>query len=408
MQDQNIMHIGFITPEYVMPSHLDGGLANYVRKVGLALEKRNHRVSIFVLSTRNAKRRDGSIELMEIERYKSPIWIRPTGFQFFISQIISSKRVKAAVFRRHRQTPIDVLQTTSYQAPGYALRQNNEIPLVCRVSSYTPLLRSAQKRQRAFGEYLSDWLEIRQVLDADAAFVPSHFIADIFKRIEGKALNVLRTPLDPVNLRTDPSYYQEKFANLKYLLYFGSLNRIKGVDLFARVLPPIFNQYEELAFIFIGRNEKATHSQTMFDYIKSHCKGFEDRLYYCSTIPKSQLYPIITGAYGAVFPSRVDNYPNSCLETLSLGIPIVGTYSSSLEEMIIDGETGFLSQNDNPTSLKDAIDRLLNQSPEERERMQVHIRDNIDAIRQEDRISQLISFYENAIENYLSKQQSIQ
>jgi predicted membrane GTPase involved in stress response len=33
-------------------------------------------------------------------------------------------------------------------------------------------------------------------------------------------------------------------------------------------------------------------------------------------------------------PSRVDNYPNACLEALSLGVPVIGTYDSSLDEMI--------------------------------------------------------------------------
>ena len=85
-------------------------------------------------------------------------------------QIRSSRRIAHFVWKEHRIDPFDILQTSSYEVPGYALRKNGRIPLVCRISSYTPVYRAAYGRQRTAAEYINDWLEIRQVIDADGGF----------------------------------------------------------------------------------------------------------------------------------------------------------------------------------------------------------------------------------------------
>lgn len=179
------MHIGFLTPEYVMPGRLDGGLANYIRKVGLALTNRGHQVSVLVLSNQNARWQDDRITVYEVKHVIVPKWLRGHRFHAVVARILSARRLTSAVWKIHRANPFDILQASSYMAPGYALRRNGRIPLVCRVSSYTPLLRSAYGRQRSIGDYMRDWLEIRQVLDAEASFAPSRFMATTFARLEG-------------------------------------------------------------------------------------------------------------------------------------------------------------------------------------------------------------------------------
>ncbi|GAC1466697.1 MAG: hypothetical protein NVS2B14_04910 [Chamaesiphon sp.] len=93
-------------------------------------------------------------------------------------------------------------------------------------------------------------------------------------------------------------------------------------------------------------------------------------------------------------PSRVDNYPNACLEAQSMGISVIGSDNSSLSEMITDGETGFIFGNGNALELQNAIERLLRQTPEQRARMREQILVQIDHILEESCITQLINFYE--------------
>jgi glycosyltransferase involved in cell wall biosynthesis len=282
-------------------------------------------------------------------------------------------------------------------APGHALLRNGRLPLVCRISSYTPLLRSANGKQRGLPEYLSDWLEIRQVLDAEASFAPSALMATTFARLEAHEPQVIRTPVDLRDTSMDPSYYQNPLTGMPYLLFFGTLNRVKGADLLAQAMPSVFERHEDLALVFVGRDDGWPGCLKAFDFVSSHCQPFEHRLHYHPVLPKAQLYPFIANALGVLMPSRIDNYPNACLEAQSLGVPVVGTYGSSLDEMIVDGEIGFLAKNGDAASLGDAVERLLSLTQVGRQRMRERILTSVRSMASEDRIGQLLTLYQAAM-----------
>jgi glycosyltransferase involved in cell wall biosynthesis len=162
------------------------------------------------------------------------------------------------------------------------------------------------------------------------------------------------------------------------------------------VIPELLQRHSTLSFVFIGRDDGLPGEQKMFDYLRDHTHPFEEKLYYWPPLPKEQLYPIISESLGVLMPSRVDNYPNACLEAYSLGIPVVGTDNSSLEEMIIDGKTGFLAVNGDADSFCEAVERLLAQTAVERQMMHQNILNNTQSITAKDRVGQLIEFYKEA------------
>jgi glycosyltransferase involved in cell wall biosynthesis len=389
-----------------MPGSLDGGLANYIRKVSLALAERGHQVSVLLSSNRTACWQDQHITVREIRRFVWPVPARRIRSHHLHAALVASERIASArrlakaAWAHHAESAFDILQASSYQAPGYSLLHNGRIPIVCRVSSYTPLWRSAYGRQRNLGELLSDWLEARQVLDAEAAFAPSRLTADAYARLEGFRPELIRTPVDSHVPPLDDSYYREHLVDVKYLLFFGTLSRIKGIDLLAEALPSILQHRDDLAFVFVGRDDGLPGGQKALDFLRSRCEPFAHRLHFYGVLPKSQLYPIIANAQAVLLPSRVDNYPNACLEAQAMGVPVIGTYDSSIDEMVVDGETGFLASNGDPVSISYAIERLLALTPQQRQHMRTQILSTIESIRAEDRIGQLINFYELVIDNF--------
>ena len=268
------MHIGFLTPEYVLSGKISGGLANYVQKTAYGLSALGHDITIFVLSERNHVSYDKNIKVIEIEKSNLKLTYLPRKIRWVfdtilpsINQILSSRRIALQVWRENSQHNFDILQSSSYMAPGYWLRNNGKIPLVCRISSYTPVVRSAYGRQRDFGEYLSDWLEIRQVLDADASFAPSKFTAFLFEQLEAFKTVVLRTPMDFIKVEPDDLLYKRELAGIRYLLFFGTLSKIKGVDLIADIIPAVIRIHPEIHFVFVGRDDGMNGGTTMMEYI---------------------------------------------------------------------------------------------------------------------------------------------
>lgn len=59
------------------------------------------------------------------------------------------------------------------------------------------------------------------------------------------------------------------------------------------------------------------------------------------------------------FPSVWENFPNACLEAMSLGAPVVGSDSGGMSEIIEDGISGVLFKSGDATSLASALSGLL-------------------------------------------------
>jgi glycosyltransferase involved in cell wall biosynthesis len=67
-------------------------------------------------------------------------------------------------------------------------------------------------------------------------------------------------------------------------------------------------------------------------------------------------------------PSVTDNMPNSVLEALASGVPVVSTNVGGVPYLLTDGETGLLVEPRRPEAMADAVRRLL-AAPELRARL---------------------------------------
>jgi len=402
------MHIAFLTPEYPLNNTKAGGLGTYIRKTAIELNKRGHKVSVFWESTRNTKLSDKGIIVYEI---KCPPLYYALNSQSLSKQLIrvsyilySAFKVKNKIFQVHKEHQLDIIQSPNYLAPGFFLKQNDKIPVVSRVSSYAPLYHAAFGMPRTFGDYLVDYLELRQVVDAESSFSPSRFMQRVYSRYENCNLDFVPTMVEISKYdKTDNSVAEKilkKLPSKQYLLYFGSLSRIKGVDLMADVINQLSPRYPKLGYVFIGVDYGLPSGETISKFILKSCSKYKKRIIFLSYQQHKTLYPVIKKSLGVVVPSRVDNYPNTCLEAQSLGVPVIGTTNSSIDEIILDEKFGFIAENSSATSISSKIEKLLQMNKKERLEMQKYIEKNILGILAEDRIKLLINYYEKVIRKY--------
>jgi glycosyltransferase involved in cell wall biosynthesis len=76
---------------------------------------------------------------------------------------------------------------------------------------------------------------------------------------------------------------------------------------------------------------------------------------------KSRVHAILRRAEAAVLPSLVDNLPNTVIESLMLGVPVVGSTGSSIEELVEPGVTGELVPKGDPRALAAMLVRVWRQ-----------------------------------------------
>ncbi|MFO8008304.1 MAG: glycosyltransferase family 4 protein [Candidatus Brocadiia bacterium] len=405
------MHVAFLTPEYPTPQRPHGGLANYIRKVGRQLVGRGHEVSVLVLAESDGERSDAGVRIVEVSRdrldgdlrtgraglghtWRAGLW--PLG------RLASSHRMARALWALHRRQPVDILQTSTWAAPGYALVGNGRVPVVCRLSSLQSLLREGTDATHDVRQYASEWFETWQVLAAEGVFSPSELLADYLLRREGIEARVIRTPFPDPPASRDASFYEDNLAGMDYLLYVGNINATKGADLLADALPPVFRQHNELRCVLIGPDYAMPGDRrgTIVEHIRRSCQDFADHVLHFPPVEKDKLWPVMENALALLMPSRMDNYPNACLEAQMLGVPVVGTYESSLDEMITDGRTGFLARNGDAGDLAVAMRRLLQLSPDQKAQMRRQILQSVEEARGRDRVGQLVGFYEETIAGF--------
>ena len=183
------------------------------------------------------------------------------------------------------------------------------------------------------------------------------------------------------------------------MLYFGTLCGIKGTDIIIDALPEILQRHSELSIVFIGRDDVLPSGKRCVDEISTLSREFQVE---SILIPHAKKQTISCNSLmlRRSGSSRIDNYPNACLEAQSLGIPVVGTYNSSVDEMIIDGETGFLAKIASKEDLIGAIERLLNLSEDQKQKMRQNILKHVHEVFREDRVGQLVEWYRSVIEEH--------
>jgi glycosyltransferase involved in cell wall biosynthesis len=79
-----------------------------------------------------------------------------------------------------------------------------------------------------------------------------------------------------------------------------------------------------------------------------------------------------------VQPSRADNLPLAILEAMAAGLPVIGTRTGGIPELVVDGETGLLVAPERPDELAAALDSLA-ESPERRAEMGRRGRERVQA-----------------------------
>ncbi|HXG00818.1 MAG TPA: glycosyltransferase family 4 protein [Bacteroidota bacterium] len=60
-----------------------------------------------------------------------------------------------------------------------------------------------------------------------------------------------------------------------------------------------------------------------------------------------------------VLPTRADFFPLAIMEAMAMRLPVIATNIASIDEMVIEGETGYLIPNENEVALADRLQRLM-------------------------------------------------
>jgi glycosyltransferase involved in cell wall biosynthesis len=336
------MRIAFLTPEYPSEHPDGGGLGTYIHRMAKLLIESGHEPEIFVASQKASETLNyNGVQIHRIH------WKRDYEVLHAISKLIrlpvcrklaewlfQAWALSAALDRRHAIDPFHLVQSADYQATGLLVSRHPGRVHAVRCSSAADLYNNFDKIISVV-EKCRAFLERMAVKRADVAYAPSRYIADYFKRVHHIDVKVVRPPIYPEmpNSLEPPIHLPER-----YFLHFGTLMERKGTDVLARALPLAWEEAPDLAMIWSGRcwdkNKLAQWQSLWGDRIK--------QVQITGPFIRPDLYAVLKRAEAAVLPSQVDNLPNTVIESLMFGIPVLGSRGASIDELVEEGNTGHL------------------------------------------------------------------
>ena len=354
------MRIAFLTPEY--PSELPdaGGLASYLQRVARLLVNFGHEAEVFVNSEGNSEMvEDRGVLLHRVnvrEHLAHTNRIANTAQTFSgilrrsLPLLLQAKALAAAMERRHAQAPFQLVQSADFRATGLFVRRRPERRHVVRCSSATDLYASTD-RVCSRSERLRGYLERRAMRAADFTYAPSRYLAEYFRKKHKIDVGVIRPPayLDVSEKVPLPFSLPERF-----FIHFGLLLNRKGTGLIAEALPLAWKIVPDLKMVWSGR----CYDFEQLERWRSLWGDRDRQVLITGPLRRPLMHTVLMEADVAVLPSQADNLPNTVIESLLLGIPVLGSQGASIDELVEEGQSGHLVRLGDVHGLADAMIKM--------------------------------------------------
>lgn len=395
------MELCYVSFEY--PPQFGGGIGTYVGNISRNLANSGHEVHVITFNPGGLKEVE-TIDRVIIHR------ISMDGPQMEIINNASSPNLSTLlywslysekVFRKLQDlTKIHsfaAIEFCDYRGEGYftllAKKLRGEfadIPLVVRLHTPLFVLNKYNNAENEPGmQQLVNYENLTMLL-ADHIVSPTQILADITQdELKVDAIDVLPHPID-IELMPNGSYKEsEKF------LYVGRLEHRKGVVDLINAMVNFMPRYPNATMKLIGGDTRTgPNGSSMKQYLQSLIPDqLSTRFEFVDRLPREEVLKEYLTVRGCIFPSLFENFPNVCLEAMSLGSPVIVSHYSGMAEMIENHVSGIIFESGNISDLEKKVEQLYNTSFDDRKAMGESAKKRVQSAYTKDVINELQSSY---------------
>jgi glycogen synthase len=176
-------------------------------------------------------------------------------------------------------------------------------------------------------------------------------------------------PFIPNPLDTDQFRPAERAPGSPRVCFAGRFEVRKGLTTLFEAIPTVLKENSAVDFHLVGRDVCS---------LQSIYRPYLDpgRVHFHDALPLLEVPGFYQAADLAVVPSHYDNSPYTCVEPMACGLPVIGTGTGGMPELIQHGKTGLIIPGRDAGALAGAILQLLG-DPVARQRMGTAARDRM-------------------------------
>lgn len=185
---------------------------------------------------------------------------------------------------------------------------------------------------------------------ADRILVQSDRIADELSEAVGELRGSASAAAMSSKLSVIPTIVEAGVGSARHdgaVLFVGRLVKVKGVEL----LIDAMKRLPGVRLVLIGDGPERAALERAAAGLDVKFEGM---------LPHDEVRARFGQAAVLVQPSLAEGMPNTVLEAMAHGLPVVATAVAGVPEIVIEGETGFLIRDRDPQLLASRIDELLN------------------------------------------------
>jgi glycosyltransferase involved in cell wall biosynthesis len=155
---------------------------------------------------------------------------------------------------------------------------------------------------------------------------------------------------------TDTFTITTPFLHRPHLIgYIGRFHEEKGILNFIKALPSVLNNPTALRVLIGGDGPQ---KESIVASLQKD--GLTARIDFSGWIVQQDLPLRLNTLRLLVIPSYTEGLPNIMLEAMACGTPVAATPVGAIPDIIKDGETGFIMENNSPECIVKSISRALN------------------------------------------------
>lgn len=136
--------------------------------------------------------------------------------------------------------------------------------------------------------------------------------------------------------------------------YIGRLSEEKGIINFVESIPLLLSKKSDLDFVIVGDGDLRSKVEAFLLE-----NNLLNRVRLTGWIQHEELPTYLNSLKLVVLPSYTEGLPNLMLESMACGTPVLVNPVGSIPDIVKDGETGFLMENNSPKCIGENILRAL-------------------------------------------------
>lgn len=303
---------------------------------------------------------------------------------------------------------INIIESQEYEAPLYyfllrracGLGPKSNPPCVIHLHTPTEFI---MKHNQSSIEYSYFHIEKRQenfcIASADSLLCPSYFLARQAENLYGfgkDTINTIHLPRGDIK----PIKRSDTVWDNGSVCFLGRLEKRKGILEFVDSAVSNLDGYPKIKFIIIGGDVIEPDGSSVLDQIKSRIpQKYINNFEFTGHLSRSDINKILKKCKISVIPSRFENFPYTCIESMLSGIPVVATKNGGMAEMITDCVNGWLSEDESLANLSRTLKDALDTSSDKLEEMGLDAYKSISSLCDNDAIVQQHIDYKSKLVN---------